>query len=63
MNNQKRQGRRAPGVRVVSIPMPESLKNELRALADRDQTTLARFVRLQMQALVRRSLAARRAAA
>ena len=57
-----RHGVRANGIKVVSIPMSEALKADLIALAARDNRPLAAWVRLQMQNVVRRSRAARKAA-
>lgn len=57
-----RHGIRADGIKVVSVPMSGALKADLLALAERDHRPLAAWVRMQMQSVVRRSKAAKKAA-
>jgi len=55
-----RHGKRAAGMTLVSIPCSKALKAELAAFAERDHRTLAAWCRMHLQALARRSRAARK---
>lgn len=57
-----RHGKRAEGMTVVSVPMPESLKKQLEEMATRDDRRLAAFIRNRLNEVVRRSRAAKKTA-
>lgn len=51
---------RAPGTVMLSIPMPEALRKDLKKLARDNSQTLTDYVRVSLRKLARRSLAAKK---
>jgi hypothetical protein len=49
---------RAPGQTVLSVPMPKKLRDELNALAEKDNRKVAAFIRLHIQRIVEEQLRA-----
>jgi len=62
-STENRHGKRAEGVVTMTIPMPKSVKEAIEALAQKDERSAASWVRINLHKLVKRSKAARRAAA
>ena len=60
---ESRKGKRAKGITLLGVPVSESLKSDIKRLAEKSGMTSAAWVRFKLQELVRRSHAASRAVA